>query len=114
MTGYPIFFKKKENTLFFEKKKRIPLILDDGGVVSLLQLLSPKDIRTGVFYSDRKKLDPADKTKISGFFIFYLFFNEKIFKNQFWPIKYLSDPPIKSKYLVCREISADIVNLDQD
>ena len=30
MTGYPIFFKKKDNTLFFEKN-RIPLILDDGG-----------------------------------------------------------------------------------
>jgi len=47
------------------------------GVVSLLQLLNPKDIRTRVFNSDRKKLDPTDKTKISGisgFFIIYLFF----------------------------------------
>ena len=35
------------------------------GVVSLLQLLNPKDIRTRVFNSDRKKLDPTDKTKIS-------------------------------------------------
>ena len=87
------------------------------GVVSLLQLLNPKDIRTRIFYSDRKKLDPADKTKISGisgFFIIYLFFSEKVFKNQFWPVKYLSGPPIKSKYLVCREILVDIVNPDQD
>ena len=54
------------------------------GVVSLLQLLNPKDIRTRVFNSDRKKLDPTDKTKISGISgLFIYFFNKKYLKINF-------------------------------